>query len=98
MADPRTAGNFLDFLKIFLHNRPQIHGVGGDYALSSQVSGDFSEFRQIERDFPESRPLYQRTGRAADPRTAENFQDSVEIFLHNRPQIRGVRNSTLPPK
>ena len=32
----------------------------------------------------------------AGPRTAGIFQDSMQIFLRNRPQIHGVRNPTLP--
>ena len=81
-------------MKILLHNRPQIHGEGNS-VLSAQVSGDFAEFRQIWWDFPESRPF---TAEPADGGAANsrNFQDSVEIFLHDRPQIHGVRNSALP--
>ena len=42
MADPRTTEILQDPLEIFLHNRPQIHGVGNS-TLSAQVSGDFAE-------------------------------------------------------
>ena len=31
----------------------------------------------------------------ADPRTAEIFKDFAKIFLRDRPQNRGARNSTL---
>ena len=52
------------------------------------ISPDRSEFSRIA-------PLYSRTGRVADPRTADFFLASVEIFLHNRPQSHGVRNPAL---
>ena len=56
MAGPRPAGIFQDFLEIFLHGRPQNHGVPNS-TLSAQVSGDFSEFRQVGRNSPEPRPF-----------------------------------------
>ena len=93
-ADPRTAGDFQDSVDIFLHNRPQNHGVRNS-TTPSQISGDFAEFRQTARNSPRIAPLYRRSGRRAGSRTAENSQDSVEIFLRNRPQNRGVRNSAI---
>ena len=88
----REPRNFQYPMKIFLHNRPQIRGVRNS-TPPSHLSGDFAEFRQIWRNFHESRPF------TAEPAGwGPNFQDSMKIFLHNRTQIRGVRNSTLPAK
>ena len=56
-------------------------------------------FRRISADLAECTwvaPPRRGTGRSAFPRTARIFQESGKIFLHDRPQIHGLRNSTIP--
>ena len=89
VADPRIAEIFLDILHI-LHNRPQIPDVR-NCAPPRQVSGEIAESRLIGWGYRRISPLRRRTGRAADPRTSEIFQDFLKI-LHNRPLIHEVRN------
>ena len=97
MAGPRTAEIFQDSMDIFLHDRPQIHGLRNS-ALPAQVSVDFAESRQIWRNPPLNRaptPQNRPDGRSANRRDFSGFRE--DISTQSATDSRGVELHPFRP-